>query len=49
MGVSQMKRAISQERWKQHIVECRNSGIPVREWCRKQGISYSTYYRHDQA
>ncbi|WP_448914597.1 IS66 family insertion sequence element accessory protein TnpA [Gemmiger sp.] len=49
MEASQMKRAISQERWKQHIVECRNSGIPVREWCRKQGISYSTYYRHEQA
>lgn len=30
MEASQMKRAISQERWKQHIVECRNSGIPVR-------------------
>lgn len=49
MEASQMKRAISQERWKQHIVECRISGIPVREWCRKQGISYSTYYLHEQA
>ena len=26
MQVSQMKRAISQEQWKQRIVECRNSG-----------------------
>lgn len=33
MGVSQMKRAISQKRWKQRIVECRNSGVPVKEWC----------------
>lgn len=49
MGVSQMKRAIRQERWKQCIVECRNSGVPVKAWCRKQGISYSTYYRHEQA
>lgn len=49
MGVSQMKRAISQKRWKQRIVKCRNSGVPVKEWCRKQGISYSTYYRHEQA
>ena len=30
MGVSQMKRAISQKRWKQRIVECRNSGVPVK-------------------
>ena len=49
MQVSQMKRAISQEQWKQRIVECRNSGVPVKEWCREQGISYSTYYRHEQA
>jgi hypothetical protein len=49
MQVSQMKRAISQEQWKQRIVECRNSGVTVKEWCREQGISYSTYYRHEQA
>jgi hypothetical protein len=49
MQVSQMKRAVSQAQWKQRIVECRNSGVPVKEWCRKQGISYSTYYRHEQA
>lgn len=49
MGVSQMKRAISQKRWKQRIVVCRNSGVPVKEWCRKQGISYPTYYRYEQA
>lgn len=48
MQVSQMKRAVSQAQWKQRIVECRNSGVPVKEWCRKQGISYSTYYRHEQ-
>lgn len=47
MQVSQMKRAINQEQWKQRIVECRNSGVPVKEWCREQGISYSTYYRHE--
>lgn len=26
-----------------------NSGVPVKEWCREQRISYSTYYRHEQA
>lgn len=49
MQVGQMKRAIIQEQWKQRIVECRNSGVPVKEWCREQRISYSTYYRHEQA
>lgn len=41
MQVSQMKRAVSQAQWKQRIVECRNSGGPVMEWCREQGINYS--------
>ena len=49
MQVNQMKQAVSREKWKQRIVECRNSGVPVKEWCREQGISYSTYYRHEQA
>lgn len=35
MQVSQMKRAVSQAQWKQRIVECRNSGVPVKGWCRK--------------
>ena len=30
-------------------MKCRNSGVPVKEWCRKQGISYPTYYRHERA
>ena len=31
MQVSQMKPAVSQAQWKQSIVECRNSGVPVKE------------------
>lgn len=49
MQVSQMKRAVSQAQWKRRIVECRNSGILIKEWCQEQGISYSTYYRYEQA
>lgn len=30
MQVSQMKLAVSQMRWKQRIVECLNSGVPVK-------------------
>lgn len=37
MQVSQMKRAVSQAQRKQRIVECRNSGVPVKEWCSIMG------------
>ncbi len=30
MQVSQMKRAVSRAQWEQRIVECRNSGVPVK-------------------
>lgn len=47
MQVNQMKRAAKREQWKQRIVECRSSGMPVKEWCKAQGICYSTYYHYE--
>lgn len=45
MQVSQMKRAISQEQWKQRIVECRNSGVPVKK--RRQRKAVNAIVAHD--
>ncbi|MBP5267486.1 MAG: IS66 family insertion sequence element accessory protein TnpB, partial [Ruminococcus sp.] len=28
--------------------ECQNSGMTVKEWCRKKGIRPNTYYRHQR-
>lgn len=48
MQVSQIKRAVKNEQWKQRIAECRSSGIPVKQWCKQEGIAVSTYYRYEQ-
>ena len=30
--------------WTSRIMECRNSGMSIRAWCRENGFSEKTYY-----
>lgn len=30
--------------WTERVQECRNSGIPVKIWCKEHGIKLSTFY-----
>ena len=30
--------------WVERVQECRNSGIPVKIWCKEHGIKLSTFY-----
>lgn len=32
------------ENWTTRIMACRSSGMTVRAWCRKNGLSEKTYY-----
>ena len=34
--------------WKQRIIECRSSGLSVKEWCKEQGLDFTTYYRWER-
>ena len=34
--------------WKQRIVECRSSGMSVKEWCKERGLDFTTYYRWER-
>ena len=34
--------------WKQRIIECRSSGMSVREWCKEHGLDFTTYYRWER-
>ena len=34
--------------WKQRILECRSSGKSVKEWCKEQGLDFTTYYRWER-
>jgi transposase-like protein len=34
--------------WKQRIIECRSSGMSVKEWCKEHGLDFTTYYRWER-
>lgn len=48
MTVQEIQRQSKEQLWKQRIVECRQSGISVKQWCKNQEIVPSTYYRWEQ-
>ncbi|MBQ3705464.1 MAG: helix-turn-helix domain-containing protein [Clostridia bacterium] len=34
--------------WKQRIIECRSSGMSVKELCKERGLDFTTYYRWER-
>lgn len=48
MNAWKVKHAAMREEWKARIVDCRQSKIPVREWCQIHGVSPKTYYRWER-
>lgn len=42
--VTKAKVQFRLEQWKQLIVECQNSGMPIRHWCEQHGFREQTYY-----
>ena len=39
-----IKTEVRERNWKAQSLECQQSGLPVKEWCRQNGINASTYY-----
>ena len=48
MTVTEIKHAGKRREWQDRIMECRNSGEPIRQWCGERGICPSTYYRWER-
>lgn len=48
MGVSELKHQAKVEEWKQRIMDCRSSGLTVKQWCATYGGNPSTYYRWER-
>ena len=44
----ELKHKARLQEWGSAIKECRSSGQSVREWCRQQGITPTTYYRWER-
>ena len=48
MHATELKHAANLEEWKKRIMDCRASGLTVREWCSRNAWSTSTYYRWER-
>jgi len=48
MTVMEWKHAAKRQEWQEKIMECRNSGEPVRKWCAQRQVCVSTYYRWER-
>ena len=42
--VTKAKVQFRREQWKKLIMECQQSGLPVRTWCTQHGFREQTYY-----
>lgn len=43
-GLQKYNKNQKLEEWALQIEECRNSGKTVKDWCKEQNLSMSTYY-----
>jgi transposase-like protein len=48
MTSNALKHQARLQEWTVAIQECRSSGLPVKQWCRNQGITTTTYYRWER-
>ena len=39
-----IKTEVREQNWETMMFECQQSRLPVKEWCRQNGINPSTYY-----
>ena len=48
MTSAELKHRAKLQEWSARIQDCRSSGLPVRAWCRQEGINAATYYRWER-
>lgn len=48
MKIYDIQNAQKESIWKQRIIECRSSGKSDKEWCKKHGLDFTTYYRRER-
>ena len=48
MTSAELKHQTKLQEWTTRIQDCRSSGLQVRAWCKKHGVSKETYYRWER-
>lgn len=45
-AITEIKTTVSLEQWQQRIMECQQSGMSIKAWCRENGAAISSYYHY---
>lgn len=45
MNVQSINNDIKTKQWMKTIKECRESGFPVKTWCKQNNVCEQTYYK----
>ena len=45
MDAQGTRYAATLSKWRKKVVDCRSSGIPVKDWCEQHRVSEKTYYK----
>ena len=43
--IEEVKQEVRHREWAEQVKECQGSGLPVKEWCKQNGVNVYTYYR----
>ena len=46
MNVKEAKSQVQLIEWATQVNECRQSGLPVKRWCKENGVAVKSYYYH---
>ncbi len=45
-AITEIKTTVSMEQWQQRIMDCQQSGMSIKAWCRENGVATSSYYHY---
>ena len=45
-AIMEVRKKVSREEWRERILECQSSGLPVHKWCKENGVNRGSYYAH---
>jgi len=46
VNVKQTKRQVRLQEWVMQVRACKQSGMPVKQWCNENGVAVKSYYYH---
>ncbi|MDD3418890.1 MAG: hypothetical protein WCQ69_11255 [Bacteroidales bacterium] len=44
MQLQEIRKQVNRREWTQMVMDCRNSGLSIKDWCAQNGVNSKTYY-----